>query len=137
MTIELQALIGVAVTLFALVIIQGALVPIYQGFGWDLASRDEPREPTVLQGRMKRIVANHIEGMVIFAALIVTAHLAGVSSGLTEAGSVIFLISRVLFALIYMIGLPVIRSLVWGGSALGLALIVSDLLSVILTGSSA
>ncbi len=123
MTIELQMLFGVAATLLALLAVQGALVPINQGFGWGLGPRDEPRDITRLQGRMKRVVANHIEGMAVFAVLILVAHLAAISSGLTETGAVLFLLSRLGFAALYLAGVPVLRSAIWGVGVLGLVLI--------------
>lgn len=128
MTIELQALVWVALTLLVLLSIQGALVPINQGFAWGLGARDEPRDMTAFQGRLRRIVANHIEGTVIFASLVLVAHLAGVSTGLTQAGAILFAVSRVLFAAVYMAGVPVLRSLIWGASATGVVLIAVEIL---------
>ena len=129
MTFELTMLFWVATTLFVLMIMQGALTPITQGFAWGLGSRDTPQEPSVLQGRMTRIVANHIEGMLVFAALVIVAHLGGISSSLTELGAALYLGARIVFALVYMAGVPVLRSAVWGVSALGIGLIAFEILT--------
>ena len=131
MTIELQMLFGAAAMLLVLLALQGALVPIHQGFGWGLGVRDEPRDISRFQGRMKRIVANHIEGMAVFAILVLVAHLASISSGLTETGAVLFLLSRIGFTVVYMVGLPVVRSLVWGVGVLGLVLIGIETVAVL------
>ena len=126
MTIELQSLLGAAFILFALLAVQGTLVPLAHGVRWGLGPRDEPRSPSVLQGRMNRIVANHLEGMAMFAPLVLVAHLAGVSTPLTQSGAALFVISRALFAVVYAFGIPVLRSLVWGVSVAGLAMIGAE-----------
>lgn len=132
MTVELQALFWVAATLFVLLAIQGALVPINQGFAWGLGPRDEPRDMTALQGRMRRIVSNHIEGMAVFAALVLVGHLAGVSNGVTAGGAVLYAVSRVAFAAVYMAGLPVVRSVVWGAGVVGLGMIAWEIAAAML-----
>lgn len=131
MTIELQALFGSALLLFALLVMQGALVPITQGFAWGLGSRDQPRELSPLQGRMKRVVANHIEGLAVFAVLVLVAHLSGVSSSLTQTGALLFLGARIAFALAYIVGIPVVRSAIWAVSVAGLLMITFAVLGAV------
>jgi len=114
MSIELQSLLGVTGILLVLLMAQGALVPAVHGFKWGLGPRDEPREPSVLQGRMSRIVANHLEGMAMFVPLIVIAQLIGLSTPLTQWGAGLTLAGRAAFALVYFLGVPVLRSAVWG-----------------------
>ncbi|MEM7505627.1 MAG: MAPEG family protein [Pseudomonadota bacterium] len=129
MTIELQALVWACVTLIVLLGVQGALVPINQGFAWGLGSRDEPRDMTAFQGRMRRIVANHIEGLVVFAGLVLAAHLAGISSSTTQIGAILFVLARVLFAVTYMAGVPVVRSVIWGVGTFGILMIAVDVIA--------
>lgn len=129
MTIELQALLGVTAMLLIILFIQGGLVPATHGFKWGLGPRDEPRDPSILQGRMSRIVANHLEGMAMFVPLILIAHLAGVSTGLTQAGALIYAGARAAFAIFYFAGIPVLRSAAWGASIIGLLMIGFALVS--------
>ena len=126
MSIELQALFGVAALMLILISIQGGMTPIIQGLRWGLGPRDDPRDQSVFQGRMKRIIANHIEGVAMFAPLVVIAHLAGVSTPLTQAGAMLFLGGRALFALVYMMGVPVVRTLVWAAAMTGLVMVGVD-----------
>ncbi len=128
MTIELQMLFWSSATLLGLLFIQGALVPINQGFGWGLGSRDDPRPQTALQGRMRRLVNNHIEGLTVFAAIVIVAHLAGVFTSLSQTGAVVFVLARLGFAGLYMAGIPVLRSLVWGISVAGILMVAADLM---------
>ncbi len=127
MSIELQSLFGVTAILLALLCVQGGLVPAIHGFKWGLGPRDKPRDPSVLQGRLNRIVANHLEGMAMFVPLILIAQLEGLSSPLTQWGSVIFVAGRAAFAIIYLLGVPVLRSASWGVALVGLMMIGFEL----------
>ncbi len=123
MSIEIQALVGVVVILLVLLSVQGCLAPINHGFKWGLGPRDEAKTPSIMQGRMRRIVANHMEGMAMFAPLVIIAHLGGVSSPLTQWGAGLFLVGRAGFAIVYAMGLPVWRSAIWALAMTGLLLI--------------
>ena len=122
MSVELQSLFAVVFILFILLFVQGGLVPATHGFKWGLGPRDEPRAPSVLQGRMSRIVANHLEGMAMFAPLVLIVELAALSSPLTAAGAVTFAAARAAFAVIYVLGVPVLRSIAWGVALIGLGM---------------
>ena len=87
MPFELQATVWTTVILFVLLMLQGTLVPMKQGFGWGLGSRDATRESSPLQGRAARTVMNHVEGMLLFIPLVLVVILADISSALTVLGS--------------------------------------------------
>ncbi len=123
MSFEFQALFGATAILLVLVIIQGSLIPLTHGFKWGLGPRDEPRDPSVMLGRLKRILANHMEAMAMFTPLVVIAHLIGVSTPLTIWGAALFIAARAGFAVIYFLGVPVLRSAAWGVGFAGLLMI--------------
>jgi uncharacterized MAPEG superfamily protein len=124
---ELEVLLHATTLTFLLLAVQGVMTPIFHGFKWGLGPRDEVREPTVLQGRANRIVANQIEAMVLFVPLILMVHVTEASSGITVTGAWIFLIGRMLFAIVYFLGIPVLRSLVWAVGVVGLIMIAAEL----------
>ncbi len=128
MSLELQALFGGVVILLVLLSVQGGLVPAIHGFKWGLGPRDEPRDPSVLQGRVSRIVANHLEGMALFAPLVLIAHLIGLSTPLTQWGAILFVAGRVAFSVIYFLGIPVLRSAMWGVAATGTLMVGFELI---------
>lgn len=132
MSFELQAIVWTSLTLFALLFFQGGLVPVVQGLGWGLGSRDAPRDRTVLQGRAARTVANHMEGMALFVPLVLVAHLAGISTALTVWGAILYLGGRILFVPLYLFGVPVLRSATWGVSVTGIVLIAYELVIAII-----
>ncbi|MEL6666266.1 MAG: MAPEG family protein [Pseudomonadota bacterium] len=123
MGFEVQAVVWTTAILAALLGFQGGLVPVYQGFAWGLGNRDEAREKTALQLRTARTVANHIEGMMVFVPLALIVAISDLSSTLTIWGAGLYLLGRALFAPLYLIGVPYLRSLVWGVSLLGILMI--------------
>lgn len=127
MSIELQALFGAAAIMLALVLVQGALIPVTHGFKWGLGPRDDPRKPTALLGRMKRIVANHVEAMAVFVPLILVAYFADISTPLTQWGAILFVAARAAFAVIYAMGIPVLRSAAWSVGFTGIVMIGFEL----------
>ena len=127
MTFELQMLFASAVVLIVLLAVQGMLTPLTHGFAYGLGARDQVKDPSVLQGRLNRVVANTIEGMALFGTLIVTAHLAGVSSSLTQFGAGLFVAARIGYAVVYAAGIPVLRTAVWSVGTLGLFLIAWEI----------
>ncbi len=54
---------------------------------------------------------NAVENLVVFAALVLTAHALGISSGLTGAAAVIYFFARLIHFLVYTAGIPVARTL--------------------------
>jgi len=127
MSFELQMLLVSVAILFVLLAVQGTLVPLTQGFAWGLGPRDAPRDRSVLQGRAARTVANQIEAMGLFVPLVVVVELAGASNSLTAAGAALFVAARAAFALFYLAGVPVLRSLSWGTAVVGLAMMAVPL----------
>lgn len=123
MSIELQMVVGSVAILFVLLLLQGTLVPLNQGFGWGLGSRDGEPEYTDIQGRARRTIANHIEGMLLFVPLVMVVEMASLSSQLTVIGAVIYLAGRLAFAPIYLLGIAYLRSLAWGVAVLGTLLV--------------
>ena len=123
MAFELQMVGVTTLILFGLLMYQGALVPIYQGFAWGLGSRDAPKDKTNLQNRAARTVANHIEGMMLFVPLVLIVELADLSSVLTVWGAGLYAVGRLAFAPLYLMGVPFLRSLVWGVAVTGIMLI--------------
>ena len=123
MSVELQMVTGSVLILFVLLLIQGALVPLNQGFGWGLGSRDGKVDYTDIQGRARRTVSNHIEGMMLFVPLALVVEMTALSTQLTVLGAGIYLAGRVAYAPLYLLGVPYLRSLAWGISLIGTLLV--------------
>lgn len=131
MTYELSAVMATVLILAVLLMLQGALVPLSHGFKWGLGPRDEPRVPSIAQGRAARTVANHIEAMMLFVPLVVVAHLAGVSNEATVLGALLFVISRAAYSIVYLAGIPVLRSVAWTGGIVGIGIIALEVIRAV------
>jgi uncharacterized MAPEG superfamily protein len=79
-------------------------------------------------GRARRAHLNMVENLVLFSALVLIAAVAGKANGTTAMGAMIFFWARLAYALIYLIGIPWLRTLAWAVSVIGLVMIAWVLL---------
>ena len=79
-------------------------------------------------GRARRAHLNMIENFVLFAALVLIAAVAGKANATTAMGAMIFFWARLAYALIYLIGIPWLRTLAWFVSVIGMVMIAWVLL---------
>ncbi len=78
-------------------------------------------------GRAQRAHRNMLESLTIFAALVLVAQVAGKSNAGTALGAQLFFWSRLAYAPVYVIGLPGLRTGLWGISFVGLLQILLQL----------
>jgi uncharacterized MAPEG superfamily protein len=79
-------------------------------------------------GRAARAHRNMLENLVLFAALVLVAVVAGKTNSTTLLGAQLFLYARVAYAAVYIAGVPWLRTAVWGVSVVGLAMIFLQLI---------
>jgi uncharacterized MAPEG superfamily protein len=97
-----------------------------RGMPWALGPRDEGwPEIGKVGGRIERSWKNFMETFPIFAAAILVEASAGHGSALAAIGAQLYFWSRVAFLPIYSFGLPVVRTLVWTASLVGIVLILA------------
>ncbi len=116
MAVELQVLAfavllaGVQLVLFA--------IPANRELGvdWTAGPRDAPppSEMSARTARLQRAFANHIENLVLFAAGVGVVVGAGASSAVTETAAVVYLVARIAYVPAYALGVPYLRSLIFG-----------------------
>ena len=128
MTTELTMLAWSVGLLMVLVLIQASVGIMQYGPTALAGPRNDLAPPNALVARAKRVVDNHREGLTLFAPLALIAAVAGVHSAHTVLAAQLFFYSRLAHAVIYLVGLPLIRPLVW---AVGLAGTVLMLLAVL------
>ena len=78
-------------------------------------------------GRAYRAHHNMLENLVLFAALVLIAVVANKTNPTTLLGAQLFVWARLAYALVYLAGIPWLRTLVWAVSVVGLALIFFQL----------
>ena len=79
-----------------------------------LGSRDNLAENNPALGRAKRATSNMIEAMIMFAPLILIAALTDRFNDWTATGAAVFFFARAFYAPTYWLGVPILRSLLWG-----------------------
>ena len=78
-------------------------------------------------GRAARAHHNMLESLVLFAALVLIAAVAGKTNAMTLLGAQLFFWARLVYAVVYLAGIPWARTAVWFVSVIGLALIFLQL----------
>jgi len=113
MTTELQMVVYAALILIGLIAVQGSVGLMKNGLTWGLGNRETQGEETALRGRIKRAIANHMEAMLMFVPLASVVHMTGNSTKTTAMAATVFIIARLAYAVTYVLGIKVVRTLVW------------------------
>lgn len=110
----------------AVVAVQGAMMQV--GLPMLAGNREGMPELKGWAGRATRAHRNMLENLVLFAALVLVAAIADKTNGTTLLGAQIFLYARIVYALVYIAGIPWLRTAVWTVSVVGLAMIFVQLI---------
>lgn len=105
----LVAIVG-ATSQFAPAVLAGNREPPLEGKGW--------------VGRAQRAHRNMLESLLPFAVLVLIVNAAAASNSLTVMGAQLFLYGRIAYALIYLAGIPWIRTVAWTVSLFGMLMIL-------------
>jgi uncharacterized MAPEG superfamily protein len=98
------------------------------GLAENLGNRDHMRPLTVTGQRAARALANMHEALPVFLALALMNMIVGTAAGMAITGAWVFLIARTLYTVIYIAGIPVLRTLVWAVGWVGLVMMLLPLL---------
>lgn len=110
----------------------GSLIRIkawtWQGILFGVGNRDNLPAVTPLAGRADRTARNTLENFVLFAAIALVAHMAGVTDPSVAQGATLFFWSRVAYVAVYYAGIAWIRTGVWLAGIVGLVMMIMPLL---------
>eukprot|EP00439_Symbiodinium_sp_Y106_P087133 s1_g40.t1 len=114
------------VLLLVLVVVAANAGIMAMGMPWGFSNRDEAANLEGWGARAKRCYMNHLENMVIFAAILLPVNLSGISNEMTVLGAQIFLGARVAHAIIYVSGITLLglRTLAYFAGVIGTILIL-------------
>jgi len=79
-------------------------------------------------GRAQRAPHNMLESLVFFAVLVLVTEVTNRNSAITGLGAQLFFWARAVYAIIYVVGIPWVRTAVWAVSVVGLILIFFQLI---------
>jgi uncharacterized MAPEG superfamily protein len=97
------------------------------GLGMLAGNREGLPELTSFAGRAQRAHRNMLESLPLFIALVLVAQIAGKTNSATLTGAELFFWGRLAHWLIYVIGVPWLRTLAWIVSVIGLIVILLQL----------
>jgi uncharacterized MAPEG superfamily protein len=127
MKTELAMLVGAVALAFIQVVV--AAFGAMRQVGLPILAGNRENIPDILgwAGRAARAHRNLLENLVLFAALVLAAHAAGISNAITVLGAQLFLWARVAYAVLYIAGIPWARTAAWAVSVAGMLMILSQL----------
>ncbi len=102
---------------------------------WAMGNRDDKQDPQGFARRTDCASKNMLENLVLFTALALVATIGGVTDPHVELGARIFYWARLVYIPIYMIGVPVARTAVWGISVIGMGLIFGAIVQALPPGA--
>jgi uncharacterized MAPEG superfamily protein len=107
------------------ILVSAHAASLQRGYRWAASPRDDVRPPlTGVAGRLERASRNFAETFPFFLAAVLVAVSSGHCEGTTTLGCGMYLWARVAYAVLYALGVPVIRSLVWNVATIGIAVIL-------------
>jgi uncharacterized MAPEG superfamily protein len=130
MPVELKILALGALLLFIHIFTATRFKTAQYGRKWNVGARDEALPPpSPVTGRTMRAQANFQETFPIAIVALLGVVLANRTSEWTALGGWIWLGARVLYLPLYAVGVPVIRTLIYTISLVGLAMVLWPLLA--------
>jgi len=126
---ELKYLLFSVVLTFVQVLIAAAAANQVVGLTTLAGNRDDLPTYTGFAGRAKRAHLNMVENMVLFSALVLIAVVAQKTNASTAMGALIFFWARLIYAVIYLLGVPWLRTLAWAVSVIGMIMVAWPLFS--------
>jgi len=126
-TVELSLLVWAVVLTFVQMVIAATAATAEVGLPKLAGNREGLGELPGWAGRAQRAHRNMLESLVLFAALVLVAQATGANNDMTALGAQLFFWARLVYAVVYLVGIPWLRTLVWAVSVVGLILIFLQL----------
>jgi uncharacterized MAPEG superfamily protein len=128
MSMEMKLLIWSAALAFIqmLVAVSGAFLQV--GLPKLAGNREDMPAITGWAGRADRAFRNMMHALIWFAVLVLAAQIANKLDAATTLGAQLFFWGRVAYAVVYLIGVPWVRTGVWAVSVVGLIMIFTRLI---------
>mgnify|MGYP000058891111 FL=1 len=128
MSIEILSAAAIAGVLLLLTLIQGTRNVLVLGLPTAAGNQHDIAPWTGANDRLNRAIRNLIEAVAIFVPLAVAVEVMGLTNSTTALGAEIFLISRIIHAAVYVLGVPWVRTTAWTGGVIGILMVASPLL---------
>jgi len=128
MSPDLTYLLYAVILTFVQMLVAASGANLQVGLPTLAGNREGVPDATGWAGRARRAHLNMLENIVLFAALVLIAAVAHKANAMTALGAAIFFWARLAYAVVYVVGIPWLRTLIWAVSVVGMALIAIQLL---------
>ena len=128
MTPELQLLTWVAALHLVIWVPYILSLILVRGLSDAVGYPEDPEPMAEWAQRMKAAHYNLVENLVVFAALVLTAHVAGVSNDTTVIACTVYFWARLAYVVVYTLGVPWLRTLTFAVSWLATVALLIQLL---------
>jgi uncharacterized MAPEG superfamily protein len=91
---------------------------------WLMGPRDDPRPVLGQAARLSRAYANFLETFPLFAVALIAVVLAGKTGDQSRFGAWLYVIARVAYTPVYALGLPIVRTVIWAFSMIGILMVI-------------
>ena len=126
-SMELTMLMWASILYVVQILIGALAADLKNGLAWGLGNREVIPAVDGWGGRAQRAYVNMAESLLPFACLVLIAHSMGRTGDLSALGAEVFLISRLAYAVLYVAGIKILRSLAYFGGIAGMILIIVQL----------
>jgi uncharacterized MAPEG superfamily protein len=124
---ELMLLLWSIALMFAQMLVSTIGAQLQVGLPMLAGNHEKFPEITGWAGRARRAYYNMIDNMVLFVPLVLVAVMIGKTNDTTLLGAQLFVWARLVYAIVYLIGIPWLRTGVWVVSVVGLVMIFVQL----------
>ena len=125
---ELEMLLWSALLYIAQILIPAAAADLRNGVRWGLGNRDEIPPSSGWEARAERAYRNMAESLLPFACVVIAVDASGLNGAMSALGATVFLFSRLTYAVLYLAGVTVLRSIAYMAGLIGIGLIVYQML---------
>lgn len=127
MSIELLMLAAAGGVIVLLTLLQGTRNILVLGLTTAAGNQHDIAPWSGWNDRLNRAIRNQIEGMAIFAPILLSVVLANLTNNTTALGAQIYVLARIAHAIVYTAGIPWVRTTAWAIGVAGIAMVASPL----------
>lgn len=129
LSIELKMLLYSTILGIVQLLLAALLSTLQRGVKWNLSARDQKvPELTGVAARMDRAFKNFMETFPFFIAAILMVQITQMQSSSSMLGAHLYFWARLFYVPMYAAGSPVVRTLVWSISLIGLIMVLTALI---------
>ncbi len=123
MTPEVQMLAATGLLALILTVIQGTRNVVVLGLSTAVGTQEDLPSWRGWHDRLNRALRNLIEATVVFAPIVIAVILSNQTSDMTALGAEIFFGARIAHVILFIAGIPFLRTMAWFVGVIGIGIV--------------